>query len=60
MALRKVDAKEAAKQREERVLAFWKEHDVFHESEKIARDNQSGCFTKVRRRQTGVHTLATC
>lgn len=35
MALRKVDAKEAAKQREERVLAFWKEHDVFHESEKI-------------------------
>ncbi|GEO26062.1 isoleucine--tRNA ligase 2 [Alicyclobacillus acidoterrestris] len=35
MALRKVDAKEPAKLREERVLQFWKEHDVFHTSEEI-------------------------
>lgn len=32
--LRKVDAKEAAKDREQRVLSFWKEHDVFKESER--------------------------
>ncbi|MCL6637587.1 MAG: isoleucine--tRNA ligase, partial [Alicyclobacillus sp.] len=31
--LRKVDAKEPAKQREQRVLAFWKDHDVFKKSE---------------------------
>ncbi|WP_438938613.1 isoleucine--tRNA ligase [Alicyclobacillus suci] len=33
--MRKVDAKEPAKLREERVLQFWKEHDVFHTSEEI-------------------------
>lgn len=32
--LRKVDAKEAAKEREQRVLAFWHQHDVFKESER--------------------------
>jgi isoleucyl-tRNA synthetase len=35
LALHKVDAKEAAKLREERVLSFWQEHDVFHKSEQI-------------------------
>jgi isoleucyl-tRNA synthetase len=32
--VRKVDAKEAAKEREARVLKFWKENDVFKRSEK--------------------------
>ncbi|SFU46868.1 isoleucine--tRNA ligase [Alicyclobacillus macrosporangiidus] len=32
---RKVDAKEPAKARELRVLEFWKQHDVFKESERI-------------------------
>jgi isoleucyl-tRNA synthetase len=32
--LRKVDAKEPAREREQRVLEFWKEHDVFKESER--------------------------
>ncbi|MCL6594148.1 MAG: class I tRNA ligase family protein, partial [Alicyclobacillus sp.] len=31
--LRRVDAKEPAKQREQRVLAFWKDHNVFKKSE---------------------------
>ncbi|MCL6631150.1 MAG: isoleucine--tRNA ligase [Alicyclobacillus herbarius] len=34
MMYRKVDAKEPAKAREERVLSFWKENDVFLESER--------------------------
>ncbi|WP_067621402.1 isoleucine--tRNA ligase [Alicyclobacillus acidiphilus] len=33
MALRKVDAKEAPKARESRVLSFWEQHDVFHKSD---------------------------
>ncbi|WP_067922757.1 isoleucine--tRNA ligase [Alicyclobacillus shizuokensis] len=32
---RKVDAKEPAKAREQRVLSFWREHDVFRESERM-------------------------
>lgn len=34
MALRKVDAKEAPKVREERVLSFWNHHDIFHQSDR--------------------------
>ncbi|WAH37915.1 isoleucine--tRNA ligase [Alicyclobacillus dauci] len=44
MALRKVDAKEAAKSREERVLSFWHEHDVFHKSEAIRRGGPEWVF----------------
>ncbi len=33
--VQKVDAKESANTREQRVLAFWKEHDVFMESERM-------------------------
>jgi isoleucyl-tRNA synthetase len=33
--LRKVDAKESARSREDRILSFWKEQDVFKKSEQI-------------------------
>ncbi|RIV23196.1 isoleucine--tRNA ligase [Alicyclobacillaceae bacterium I2511] len=33
--VQKVDAKESANTREQRVLTFWKDHDVFMESERI-------------------------
>nr|WP_281758552.1 isoleucine--tRNA ligase [Alicyclobacillus hesperidum] len=39
MSIRKVDAKEPAKAREERVLSFWRDRDVFHASEQ----NREGC-----------------
>jgi isoleucyl-tRNA synthetase len=40
----KVDAKEPAKERELRVLSFWKEHDVFQESERIREGNPEFVF----------------
>lgn len=42
--LRKVDAKEPAKNREARVLDYWKEHNVFKRSEEIRRGNKEFVF----------------
>ncbi|QQE78039.1 isoleucine--tRNA ligase [Alicyclobacillus sp. SO9] len=42
--VRKVDAKESAAAREARVLEFWKEHNVFEQSELIRRGNQEFVF----------------
>ncbi len=42
--LRKVDVKEAAKVREERILSFWKENGVFQKSERMREGGQEFVF----------------
>ncbi|GMA51547.1 isoleucine--tRNA ligase 2 [Alicyclobacillus contaminans] len=44
MALKRVDAKESAREREQRVLSFWKEHNVFQRSEQQREGNPEWVF----------------